>query len=171
MRGGEGFDDRRGLPLGNVEIVVRRKDSTGLGTHPPIRIAESLEDDGELLLTEHPTRETADCRRPNHRVLVDGMSELGFETLVPAALQAPIIVTFLMPADPRFVFATFYDRLRVKGFIIYPGKLTVADSFRTGCIGRTDENDIRSARAAIRSTLIEMGVASGAASTAHVSAQ
>ncbi len=28
---------------------------------------------------------------------------LGFETLLPDRLQAPIIVTFHMPADPKFV--------------------------------------------------------------------
>jgi len=35
--------------------------------------------------------------RENCRVLVDGMRALGFETLLPDALQAPIIVTFHMP--------------------------------------------------------------------------
>lgn len=67
-----------------------------------------------------------------------------------------------MPADPRFVFPDFYDTLRRKGFVIYPGKLTVADSFRVGCIGRLGEAEMRGALAAIRETLAEMGVASGA---------
>lgn len=98
--------------------------------------------------------------RRNHRTLVDGMTGLGFETLVPDTLQAPIIVTFLMPADQRFHFETFYARLRDKGFVIYPGKLTVADSFRIGCIGRINENDIRAALGAIGETLAEMGVKS-----------
>jgi 2-aminoethylphosphonate--pyruvate transaminase len=98
----------------------------------------------------------------NHRVLVDGMAELGFETLVPRPLQAPIIVTFLMPADPRFVFDAFYDSLRRKGFVIYPGKLTLADSFRIGCIGRLGEAEMQGALAAIHQTMAEMGVASGA---------
>lgn len=55
----------------------------------------------------------------NRRILVDGMRELGFETLLPDALQAPIIVTFKMPADPNFVFTRFYDALRDRGFVIY----------------------------------------------------
>lgn len=108
--------------------------------------------------------------RRNHQVLVDGMAELGFETLVPRALQAPIIVTFLMPADPRFVFETFYDALRQKGFVIYPGKLTIADSFRIGCIGRLGEAEMRGALAAVQETMVEMGVASGAPSPAPTSA-
>ncbi|MFZ1416122.1 MAG: 2-aminoethylphosphonate--pyruvate transaminase [Defluviicoccus sp.] len=100
--------------------------------------------------------------RRNHQLLVEGMSALGFAMLVPPPLQAPIIVTFLMPADPRFVFAEFYDRLREKGFAIYPGKLTVAESFRIGCIGRIGEAEIRAALAAIGETMREMDVASGA---------
>ena len=64
----------------------------------------------------------------NCRMLIEGMRALGFETLLPDHLQAPIIVTFRMPADPNFVFQTFYDRLKDRGYVIYPGKLTVADS-------------------------------------------
>jgi 2-aminoethylphosphonate-pyruvate transaminase len=68
----------------------------------------------------------------NCRILVEGMRALGFRTLLPDALQAPIIVTFHKPVDPRFDFEAFYDRLRRSGYVIYPGKLTVADSFRIG---------------------------------------
>lgn len=96
--------------------------------------------------------------RRNCAVLMSGMRALGFKPLLPDALQAPIIVTFHMPADPAFVFQDFYDRLAEKGYVIYPGKLTVADSFRIGCIGRIDETVIRGALAAMRETLGEMGV-------------
>ena len=101
--------------------------------------------------------------RNNCRILVEGMRKLGFETLLPDRLQAPIIITFHMPADPKFVFQTFYDKLSARGFVIYPGKLTVADSFRIGCIGRLGESEMKAALAAIREVMGEMGVASGAA--------
>jgi 2-aminoethylphosphonate-pyruvate transaminase len=96
----------------------------------------------------------------NCRILVEGMRALGFRTLLPDALQAPIIVTFHKPVDPRFDFEAFYDRLRRSGYVIYPGKLTVADSFRIGCIGRMGAEEMQGALAAIRGTLGEMGVAS-----------
>jgi 2-aminoethylphosphonate-pyruvate transaminase len=99
----------------------------------------------------------------NCRILVEGMRGMGFETLLPDRLQAPIIVTFRMPSDRRFVFQSFYDRLKDRGFVIYPGKLTVADSFRIGCIGRLDRNHMRLALSAIREVLAELGVASVAA--------
>ncbi len=94
----------------------------------------------------------------NCAILIDGMRKLGFETLLPDELQAPIIVTFKMPADPAFDFQMFYDRLAARGYVIYPGKLTVAPSFRIGCIGRLDPDDIRVAVAAIAETLRDMNV-------------
>jgi 2-aminoethylphosphonate-pyruvate transaminase len=97
--------------------------------------------------------------RENCRILVEGMRRLGFQTLLPDALQAPIIVTFHTPADRNFVFETFYERLRRKGFVIYPGKLTVADSFRIGCIGRLGAEQMRAALRAVETTLTEMSVA------------
>jgi 2-aminoethylphosphonate-pyruvate transaminase len=100
--------------------------------------------------------------RANCRILIEGMRGLGFETLLPEHLQAPIIVTWRMPADPRFAFEEFYDRLRARGYVIYPGKLTVAPSFRIGCIGRIGPEEMRGALSAIRATLADMGVASGA---------
>lgn len=96
--------------------------------------------------------------RRNCRVLVDGMRSMGFRPLLPDTLQAPIIVTFHTPADPSFDFDTFYETLRRRGYLIYPGKLTIADSFRIGCIGRLTEEDMRGALAAIRRALDEMGV-------------
>ena len=100
----------------------------------------------------------------NCDILVSGMRELGFQTLLPDDLQAPIIVTFLTPRDPRFDFQDFYDRLRIRGFVIYPGKLTVADTFRMGCIGAVGAEQINAALDAVRKTLREMGVTDCAAS-------
>jgi 2-aminoethylphosphonate-pyruvate transaminase len=97
----------------------------------------------------------------NRKVLVDGLRELGFEMLLPDNLQAPIIVTIKMPADPSFDFQAFYDRLKDRGYIIYPGKLTVAPSFRIGCIGALDESHMNGALDVIRETITEMGIKTG----------
>jgi 2-aminoethylphosphonate-pyruvate transaminase len=100
--------------------------------------------------------------RRNCALLVAGLRAMGFETLLPDRLQAPIIVTVRMPADPKFHFETFYERLNQRGYVIYPGKLTVADSFRIGCIGALGEPEMRGVLAAIAAVLGELGVASGA---------
>ena len=94
----------------------------------------------------------------NCRVLVEGMRELGFATYLPDELQAPVIVTFLMPADDAFSFREFYRRLNESGYIIYPGKLTEKDSFRIGCIGHFGADEMRAAVAAVEQVLQEMGI-------------
>ncbi len=94
----------------------------------------------------------------NRDVMVAGMRGLGFETLLKDRWLSPIIVTFFCPAHPKFVFTTFYELMKSKGFIIYPGKLTVVDSFRIGCIGRMDEHVMIRVVKAAEEALAEMGV-------------
>jgi 2-aminoethylphosphonate-pyruvate transaminase len=129
---------------------------------PPIHCIAAF----DQALTEHEEEGGIAGRgaryRNNCRILVEGMRMLGFATLLPDEIQAPIIVTFHMPADPKFRFQEFYDQLRQRNFVIYPGKLTVADSFRVGCIGRLSEREMRAFIAAVKSVMDELGVASGA---------
>ncbi|HEY0801228.1 MAG TPA: 2-aminoethylphosphonate--pyruvate transaminase [Steroidobacteraceae bacterium] len=94
----------------------------------------------------------------NCRVLVEDMRALGFKTFLPDALQAPIIVTFHSPPDPKYEFAQFYRRVRERGFILYPGKLTTVDTFRVGCIGAIGPDTLRKAVGAIGDALRDMGV-------------
>ncbi|WP_050523454.1 2-aminoethylphosphonate--pyruvate transaminase [Pseudorhodobacter wandonensis] len=98
----------------------------------------------------------------NRDVMVAGMRALGFETLLKDRWLSPIIVTFFCPADPRFVFNEFYERMKAKGFIIYPGKLTVVESFRIGCIGRMDSAVMTRVVKAAGECLADMGVTSAA---------
>lgn len=98
----------------------------------------------------------------NRDRLVAGMRAQGFETLLEEPWLSPIITTFFCPADPAFGFADFYDRMKAQGFILYPGKLTVVDSFRIGTIGRLDTGVIDQVLAAVAAVLTAMGVASAA---------
>jgi 2-aminoethylphosphonate-pyruvate transaminase len=86
------------------------------------------------------------------------MRALGLKTFLPDALQAPIIVTFHSPPDPAYDFKKFYDRVRDRGFILYPGKLTTVDTFRVGCIGAIGPGTLKQAVAAVSDVLREMGV-------------
>ena len=70
----------------------------------------------------------------NHRVLVEGMRSLGFKTLLPDNEQSPVITSFYYP-NADFDFKSFYYALKAKGFVIYPGKISQADTFRIGNIG------------------------------------
>jgi 2-aminoethylphosphonate-pyruvate transaminase len=94
----------------------------------------------------------------NCETLVAGMAEMGFRVFLKPEIQAPIIVTFHAPADPKYTFRDFYDRVRDKGFVLYPGKLTQVETFRVGCIGAIGPDEMRHAVNAVRDTLREMGV-------------
>ena len=96
--------------------------------------------------------------RRNRDRLVTGMRELGFQEYLADELQGYIITSFLYPADDRFDFQVFYEKLNDRGFVIYPGKVSDADCFRIGNIGRIFEADVVGLLAAIESVLREMGV-------------
>ena len=86
-----------------------------------------------------------------HRTLVDGMRAQGFKTLLPDASQGPIITSFLYP-HAGFDFNAFYAALKQKGFVIYPGKISDADTFRIGNIGDVFPEDMEKLLEAIRNT-------------------
>jgi 2-aminoethylphosphonate-pyruvate transaminase len=94
----------------------------------------------------------------NCRALIDGMAELGFRPFLDPSIQAPIIVTFHAPDDPAYDFKTFYQEVKKRGYILYPGKLTQIETFRVGCIGHFGEAGIPGAVAAIADTLKAMGI-------------
>ena len=94
----------------------------------------------------------------NYRTLVDGMRKMGFTEYLKAEDQGCIITSFLYPDDANFRFEGFYERLNEKDFVIYPGKVSDADCFRIGSIGRIFESDVGALLAAIKETIEEMGV-------------
>lgn len=95
----------------------------------------------------------AERYRENHRVLMAGMEGLGFEGLLQAEWQSPIITSFLNPDSPEYDFRRFYDELKKRGFVIYPGKVTTADTFRIGNIGDVAPDDMRRLVAAVEETM------------------
>lgn len=87
--------------------------------------------------------------KKNHRTLVDGMRALGYKTLLPDASQGPIITSFYYPSAD-FSFVSFYEKLKAKGFVIYPGKISDADTFRIGNIGDVYPEDMEALLLAIK---------------------
>ncbi len=94
----------------------------------------------------------------NYKVLIFGMREMGFKEYLSSEKQGYIITSFHCPKHPNFDFASFYKLLSDKGQVIYPGKLSKADCFRIGNIGRISTIDIAVLLACIRATLEEMEV-------------
>ncbi|MDR3440869.1 2-aminoethylphosphonate--pyruvate transaminase [Telmatospirillum sp.] len=108
---------------------------------PPVQVVAALVE--ALRTLENEGGPSARLRRyqDNFDTLAAGMAAMGFRLYLSPAVQAPIIATFWQPDAAWFDFASFYDMLATRGFLIYPGKLSHANTFRIGCIGALDRND------------------------------
>jgi 2-aminoethylphosphonate-pyruvate transaminase len=96
--------------------------------------------------------------RQNYELTMTGMEAMGFKTYLPAHLRGYTITSFYYPEHPKFSFKTFYEKLSDKGCVIYPGKLSHANCFRIGHIGRLEASDVYVLLAAVLETLDDMGV-------------
>ena len=81
------------------------------------------------------------------------MRGLGFEPLLNDELHSPIITSFYSPAHDDYQFKEFYARLKVQGFVIYPGKVSNADCFRIGNIGDVYPKDIQRLISAVENAM------------------
>jgi 2-aminoethylphosphonate-pyruvate transaminase len=124
---------------------------------PPVQVVAALVEALRRLEAEGGPAARLVRYRENFRTLLAGMRRLGFALYLDEAVQAPIIATFRMPADRPLGFARFYDALAERGFLIYPGKLTRAETFRIGCIGAIDRRDMERLLAAVAATLEAVG--------------
>jgi 2-aminoethylphosphonate-pyruvate transaminase len=107
-----------------------------------LQALEELESEGGLARRQARYTE-------NQGALVKEMRALGFEPLLPDSLQSPIITAFKYP-HPDFDFHEFYHQVKARGFVLYPGKVSQAETFRIGSIGEVYPEDMRRLAAAIR---------------------
>jgi 2-aminoethylphosphonate-pyruvate transaminase len=126
---------------------------------PPTHVVAAFDAAIEQYLTEggRPAREARYA--DNCRILIEGLGRLGLKSFLPAAIQAPIIVTFHAPHSPRYQFRSFYDAVKARGYILYPGKLTTIETFRVGCMGQLGERGMAGAVAAVAAVLADLDLA------------
>jgi 2-aminoethylphosphonate-pyruvate transaminase len=96
--------------------------------------------------------------KKNYEFTLSAMQKMGFKAYLKSEDQGYIITSFHYPDHPNFNFQQFYERLSEKGHVIYPGKLSHADCFRIGHIGRLGLSDVKALMSAIAKTLVEMDV-------------
>lgn len=78
----------------------------------------------------------------NNKLLIKKFDELGIKTYIGGEHQSPIITTFFVPRVKNYSFEEMYDYIKERGYAIYPGKVTDADTFRIGNIGEIYKEDI-----------------------------
>lgn len=118
-------------------------------THTVRAFAKALEE-----LAEEGGIEKRHLRyQENQRRLVEGMEALGFKPLLPHQWHSPIITSFYSPDHEAYQFKEFYSRLKTRGFVIYPGKVSNADCFRIGNIGEVYPEDVSRLLEAMKDSL------------------
>ena len=106
-------------------------------THVVLAFAKALEE----MIEEGGIPARSKRYYENNRLLIQRMKEMGMDTYIKEH-QGPIITTFFYPEHYKFSFSDMYQYIKERGYAIYPGKLTDADTFRIGNIGEIYEEDI-----------------------------
>lgn len=125
---------------------------------PPVQVIMAFHQALVELEAEGGVAERGARYRRNYERTLQGMTELGFRPYLAEADRGYIITSFHYPAHPNFDFARFYQLLSDRGHVIYPGKLSHADCFRIGHIGRLEIGDVENLLGAVRAVLTEMGI-------------
>ncbi|HWT17768.1 MAG TPA: 2-aminoethylphosphonate--pyruvate transaminase [Variovorax sp.] len=125
---------------------------------PPTHVVAALDEAVAQYLDEGGLAARGGRYARNCAALISGMAAIGIRSYLKPSIQAPIIVTFHAPDHPNYEFKRFYDGVKKRGYILYPGKLTQIETFRVGCIGHFGEAGIPGAVAAIAQTLEAMGI-------------
>jgi len=106
-------------------------------THVVAAFAQAIDE----LIEEGGIAARAARYKSNNRLLRERLERAGIQAYITAEKQSPIITTFLFPGG-RFDFADFYEYVKARGYVLYPGKLTELDTFRIGNIGEIYEEDV-----------------------------
>ncbi len=125
---------------------------------PPTHVVAALDAALEQYFAQGGLAARGATYTENCRVLIAGLKRIGLRVFLPSEIQAPIIVTVHAPDDPRYQFKRFYDAVKARGYILYPGKLTTVETFRIGCMGQLGASGIGGAVDAIDAVLVDMGI-------------
>ncbi len=120
-------------------------------THVVLAFAKAIEEMKEEGGIPARSKRYAD----NQKLLVSEMAKLGYKTYIDEAHQGPIITTFFYPENCNYTFKEMYEYIKARGYAIYPGKVTEAETFRIGNIGEIYREDIEKLIAIYKDFLAE----------------
>lgn len=77
------------------------------------------------------------------KAIHEGLDDLGFREFIKREWQSGLVVSVIYPDDPNWNFDIIHDYCYERGFTIYPGKISIANTFRLCSLGAIDIQDIR----------------------------
>ena len=92
------------------------------------------------------------------RAINEGLAELGFRQVIRPELRSGLVASALYPDDPNWSFERIHDYCYERGFTIYPGKISSANTFRLCALGAIDEADVWDFFRVFRQGMTELGV-------------
>jgi len=125
---------------------------------PPIQSILAFNQALDELIKEDGVQGRGNRYKTNFETIAKAMREMGFEEYLAPEVQSYIISSYLYPTHHNFDFELFYTKLNARGCVIYPGKLSQADCFRIGSVGRLYYGDFENLAQAIKEVLAEMNV-------------
>ena len=93
-----------------------------------------------------------------HREIRKNALELGFKEVIKEENQAGLVETLIYPDDSNWDFKKIHDYCYERGFTIYPGKISDANTFRLCSLGAIDQDDIKEFFKVFREALDFYGV-------------
>lgn len=87
-----------------------------------------------------------------------GLDELGFRQVIRPEWRAGLVSSAIYPDDPNWSFEKVHDYCYERGFTIYPGKISTANTFRLCALGAIDEQDIKDFFTVFKEALDKTGV-------------
>lgn len=83
----------------------------------------------------------------------DGLAALGFREAIRREIQVGLVASVIYPDDENWDFEKVHDYCYERGFTIYPGKITGANTFRLCALGAIDVSDIEDFFAVLKQAL------------------
>jgi len=101
--------------------------------------------------------EGEEAKFARHRAVYEaihkGLDELGLETAIDRSIESGLVVSVKYPTDCGFDFERVHDYCYERGFTIYPGKISTANTFRLCALGKIYPKDIEDFFVVLREAL------------------
>jgi 2-aminoethylphosphonate-pyruvate transaminase len=133
---------KRSFYLDLTQNFLAQEKTNQFAFTPPVQILYSLNVAFDEFFIEGGVKARAKRYSDLYELMLKGMTELGFETLVDKNLHSKILTAFKEPKIVNFSFEKMHDYLYQKGITIYPGKSAKENSFRISNIGELNTDDI-----------------------------